>query len=121
MKDSKFRQLTLEGSFIFLFLRNIQQDALPVERLSLLVANEICIFLDPDSGAIPSDQPIFFQKTGTAAIAFVVSLYNSFTIIRMNRRGPQIWIGRPFLCRIACQFLYARTHVKSGLPVISLI
>ena len=84
MEDSKFRQLTLEGSFIFLFLRNIQQDALPVERLSLLVANEICIFLDPDSGAIPSDQPIFFQKTGTAAITFVVYLYN-FKVLPLDR------------------------------------
>ena len=49
MEDCQFRQLSLQGSFILLFLCNIQQDPLPVERISLLVANEICIFLDPDN------------------------------------------------------------------------
>ena len=68
MEDSQLRQLSLEGGFILLFPCDIQQDTLPVEWISLLVANKIGIFLDPDGCAIPSDQTILFQETGTGLL-----------------------------------------------------
>ena len=83
MENCKFLQLSLQGSFIFLFLRDIKQNALPVKRISIFITNEICIFLDPNDFAIAPDNPIFLKKTGTIVTAIPLS----FSTIRSRSSG----------------------------------
>src|SRR5215211_5779753 len=103
MEYRQLRHLSLQGSLIRLFLCNIQQNPLPVERISLLVANEIRIFLDPDNRAIAPDQTVFVQKTGATAVGLFVFLKNTFPILGMDRGSPYVRIAGPLLCRITRQ------------------
>ncbi len=88
MKDREFLQLSLQRGFVLFFPGDVEQDALPVERMPLSIPNQIGIFLDPNNGAIAPDQAIFFEEAGGAVIGFYVLLKDTPTVIRMDRTRP---------------------------------
>src|SRR5215211_7616991 len=115
MKNGKLFQLSLKSRLIFLFLCNIQEDPLPIQRVALRVANQVAVLFHPNDSSIAPDHAIFFEKTRAVKSAAPIALEDSLSIVGMDGLYPDLWVGAPFACCITCEFLNPRADIQRGL------
>src|SRR5687767_2394893 len=119
MKDTAKSLFTFPDRCLrFFFLGNVQQNALPVERIPIFVSYEISILLDPNRTPITSYESIFFEKRCSVSMRFLKDFINSSPVGGMYGVEPNIWDCVPFFWCITRQFLDARAHIKSTLELV---
>ncbi len=101
-----------------LAVSDVDEDPLPVERLSRLVPHEGRLIPDPHDSSVLGDQAILFGEGLTRSLGAFVGGQHPHPVLRVKPLFPQVPLGiEPLLNRIAHQSLDLRAGVDGEVRI----
>ncbi len=81
----------------FALARDVEEVALQVERLPVVVEDDDAFVAEPDDSAVPGDQPVLDAERLVRLVRVRVGGEHAFAIVRVEQAREQVGVGLPFV------------------------